>query len=704
MGVDVFFVISGYLMTLTIWKGVREANRPGGRRLKNSVNYLFGFYARRIKRLAPAATVCLLTVLAAACLIGNFSLQAATAPQVFASAVFMQNWFLVGQAADYLGADAGATAVQHFWSLSVEEQFYMLWPLLLLLTGLLVFVRSKGGKAVCEGQEPQVEGFAREREVIVLLVVVFLFTAASFFYGFYLTYNDPAAAYFVTPARIWELSMGGAIVFFPHFKRQGLQLLLPWLGVLLITYALFNRTSEPFPGWYALIPTLGALLVIYGGGGGSEPHVTDGHKLSLFSFASLSRFRPAQFLGDISYSLYLYHWPLLVFVPFILPFPSHSAKLIKVILFLASIVLAWLSYRFVETPTRTFNLKKAANAKIWAVGAVCLTIVLVPAYVIQARPSDSMEIVAERVFERAVDSNFPGFGARATQHRDQSLDSPNPYGQVDPEWAQFGSSYFSGVMGDPGNKFEFVTNTLAEGSLGTIGEFGDTNAEEYILVLGDSYSQQWYPALDIAGRNLGLKVIAANSVRAGSGMFELDYTLGETWTQSNGVECSVSRANARFNWIKDNLWDDASLVVVGIAPGYFTGTGEDPETSPDAPIRLAATFEGLYTAMGRKPVLIQAIPRIEDYDDQTVYIDRMDKVSTGVEEYMDRVYDRLEGIGASDSFEYLEISSLFLDDKGFSHTQIGGVPVYFNANHINTFYSASAGEFFTERLRVIIGE
>jgi peptidoglycan/LPS O-acetylase OafA/YrhL len=148
MGVDVFFVISGYLMTLTIWKGVsavanKSSKRSFGDKLKDSLSFLASFYARRIKRLAPAATICLLAILLAIQLIGNFSLQSETAPQIFASSVFMQNWYLAIQAVDYLGADAGATAVQHFWSLSIEEQFYMLWPLLLLVIGILAFKRER---------------------------------------------------------------------------------------------------------------------------------------------------------------------------------------------------------------------------------------------------------------------------------------------------------------------------------------------------------------------------------------------------------------------------------------------------------------------------------------------------------------------------------------------------------------------------------
>jgi peptidoglycan/LPS O-acetylase OafA/YrhL len=161
MGVDVFFVISGYLMTLTIWNGVQGVSAAENGRAKSSFGFLFSFYAKRIRRLAPAATVLLLSVLFVVYLIGNFSLQKETAPQIFSSSIFIQNWFLADQAVDYFGADAGATAVQHFWSLSVEEQFYMIWPLLLLIIGLAFSFRNKftnnintggGGKRITRGK------------------------------------------------------------------------------------------------------------------------------------------------------------------------------------------------------------------------------------------------------------------------------------------------------------------------------------------------------------------------------------------------------------------------------------------------------------------------------------------------------------------------------------------------------------------------
>jgi peptidoglycan/LPS O-acetylase OafA/YrhL len=595
MGVDVFFVISGYLMTLTIWKGVKEANCQGEHRVKNSLGFLFRFYARRIKRLAPAATVCLLAVLATVLLVRNFSLQMATAPQVFASTVFMQNWFLADQAVDYLGADAGATAVQHFWSLSIEEQFYMVWPLLLLVVGFVVFARA-------EVKKTNAAAATTTTTTLVPLIVISLFTAISFAYGLYLTYHNASAAYFVTTARIWELSLGGIIVFLPTLKNRDLRLLLPWTGIALIAYSMLKGTGEAFPGWHALIPTLGTLLVIYGGE--TQHQQTTDRTEASFSFANLSRFRPAQFFGDISYSLYLYHWPLVVLVPFILQADlNHHGRYLKFIVLAASVALAWLSYALVESPTRKLKPKRIAAAKIWAAGAACLAVILISAHTIEARAIDYTNNIIEKAFERATDPGDTGFGARATQHRDQF---PDPYGQVDAEWAQFASTSFSGTINEPGEKFNFYTGVSSNAGVDTIGEFGDMSTERYILVLGDSYSQQWYPALDIAGRNLGFKVIAANAISAGSGLFELDYRFGETWTSSNGDECSVARANERFNWIRDSLWKDADVVVVGISAGTFVGTDKDPASSSDAPSKLAATFKELSAATGSKPILIQS--------------------------------------------------------------------------------------------------
>jgi hypothetical protein len=142
----------------------------------------------------------------------------------------------------------------------------------------------------------------------------------------------------------------------------------------------------------------------------------------------------------------------------------------------------------------------------------------------------------------------------------------------------------------------------------------------------------------------------------------LDYHLGETWISSNGNECSVARANERFNWIKDNLWEDAVAVIV-VSPIYFSGLGTTPETSPESSVKLAATLQELLQTTGRKPILLQGIPPIKDYDGQTVNINKVDRTSTSVEEYIDRVYTGLEEADTLDIFEYFEVSGHFIGDE-----------------------------------------
>jgi peptidoglycan/LPS O-acetylase OafA/YrhL len=692
-------------MTLTIWKGVSNLGGSGTKRFSGSIKFLISFYARRIRRLAPAATVCLLAILITVQSIGSFKLILETTPQVFASAVFLQNWFLADQAVDYLGAGSGATAVQHFWSLSVEEQFYLTWPLLLLIVGLIGF-------AVCNHSrrdKPQRDGVSKAsvtsnvaqnwRPCALPIVFISVFTIASFAYCLLITSTNPAEAYFVTPARIWELSLGGVIVFLPIIKHRDLRLLLPYFGLALITCPFIIWDGIGFPGWHALVPTFGTALIIWAGGkeDGSD-------KPSRLSITSLARIRPLQFFGDISYSLYLWHWPLIVLVPFALDADLNASSFFKVAILLASIMVAWISYKLIESlPDRLEKRSKRPTRVLvstWVSGAVCLAMILTPSIVMKTHAQEYTDHIVKRAFERAMDPNDIGFGARATQHLDQY---PNPYGQTDREWAQFASVSFSGTWNYPDTFARYDSDPTGNTPSNAIGEFGDTSSARVILFIGDSYSQQWYPAIDIAARNLGYRVIAAPSINAGGGMFELENESGDIWHQTSGTEKSITRANDRFCWIRDHLWAQADIVIIGVSPGYFSQAGTTPENSVGAPQKLAQTIIDIETVTGRKPILLQSQPQISNYNNQTSYIDRQDKESSDTNEYMDRIYNLLIKTDAWNSFEYLRIESLFMDENGISHTQVGGVPVYFDSYfHINTLYSASAGEYFTEQLREFI--
>jgi peptidoglycan/LPS O-acetylase OafA/YrhL len=345
VGVDVFFAISGFLITSHL---LREVDRTGAVGLA-------AFWARRARRILPAA----LLVLMAIAIVTIVSVPQTYWTQYFeeirASTLYVQNWWLAHQAINYLAADNAASPVQHFWSLSAEEQFYLLWPMLILLGA--VVARAKAIKV-------------RRRTILLTLSVVVL---ASFIYSIYDTGADPAQAYFITPTRAWEFGLGGLLACLGTSQalRPAARALLSWLGLAMIMTAaiLYTATSPPFPGDAAALPVLGALVVIWAGA-----------PLWRLGPTWLMSLRPVQFVGDISYSIYLWHFPLLVMTPFVL---NHVIRWpTRVALIAITVLLAWLTKVLVEDPMRhsralisrksryTFALVLIGTGAIFAVTAL----------------------------------------------------------------------------------------------------------------------------------------------------------------------------------------------------------------------------------------------------------------------------------------------------------------------------------------------
>jgi peptidoglycan/LPS O-acetylase OafA/YrhL len=310
VGVDVFFVISGFLITSHL---LRSMEGPG--------RFSFaGFYARRARRLLPASLLVLAVTAVATFAVAPRTLWYTSFKQIFASALYVENWELSREAVDYLAAHADASPVQHFWSLSTEEQFYLVWPLLLLF-GVLLSRRRRWSVA------------------LVMTAVVVL----SFAYSVWDTTRSPAAAYFVTPTRAWEFGIGGLCAVVPAWRPpRAVRAIVGWLGGLAILYSADRLSnSTPFPGHAALVPVLGAAALIWAGEVGLW-----------WSTAPLANLRFVQFLGDISYSLYLWHWPLIVLVPLALHPGSASGNPELATIGIVSVLLAWLSKRYVEDPVR----------------------------------------------------------------------------------------------------------------------------------------------------------------------------------------------------------------------------------------------------------------------------------------------------------------------------------------------------------------
>ncbi|WP_232498045.1 acyltransferase family protein [Agromyces humatus] len=314
MGVDVFFVVSGFLITGLL---MREAEQRGSISLRN-------FYMRRARRILPAAVAALLVISAMTLLFVPQRLWATWFREIVASTLYYENWQLAIDSQIPQRADLESTPVQHFWSLSVEEQFYLFWPLLIVV-GLWIATRR---------------GSASVGTVLAVLGAV---TVASFVHSLVLTADDHNLAYFSTLSRTWEFGVGGILAIVasrPWPGNDRLRTAVSWIGLVLIVVPIVSfRTPEVFPGLVVLIPVVGTMAVIWAG-----------MPAGPLSTARLAGLRPVQWVGDVSYSLYLWHWPIFMFTPYITGVPSPPWLMVLLVAF--SLLVAGLSKRWIEDPFR----------------------------------------------------------------------------------------------------------------------------------------------------------------------------------------------------------------------------------------------------------------------------------------------------------------------------------------------------------------
>ncbi len=456
-GVDVFFVISGFLITGLL---VREVEATGRVSLPR-------FYARRARRILPAAGL----VLGATTLLTWAALPVTrwrdAGGDVAAAAGYVVNWRFASRAVDYLAEDATPSPVQHFWSLAVEEQYYLLWPALLLLLAVLVRRRSLPVRPVVAGG--------------LLLVVV-----PSLAWSVEATSREPAAAYFTTTTRLWELGVGALVAvgagLWPRMPRP-LAAGVGWAGLATVVVgAALQTTSTPWPGLAALVPTLGTAAVVVGGfaAGPAGPVAVLGS-------------RPMVWVGGLSYSLYLWHWPLLVAATARFGDLGPGRGLLVV---LVALIPAWLTSRYVENPLRRSRalgrsprLALSVGANVSLAGVACgLALVLgalstVPDAPTQARGGAAL-----------------GRGASPTVGT-LSPRSATPSGPVTPDplraTEDVPRAYRDGCQG--GVEDDAVTSCrYGPGARGR----GDT-----VALVGDSKVLQWLPAFLRLGRSRGWEVV-----------------------------------------------------------------------------------------------------------------------------------------------------------------------------------------------------
>ena len=428
VGVDVFFVISGYLITSHL---VRDATADHRVQFRE-------FYARRVRRILPAATLVLVATIGAAMIWQNpLGLAQTTGGDARSAALFVSNLRFESQATDYLAESGGVSLFQQFWSLSVEEQFYLLWPGIMAVAVVLAARRTRSIR----------------RWVALALGVVVL---GSFAVSWHASESDPIPAFYLLESRAWEMGVGallavaGTRVARIAPSARGATAAIGAAAIVAAVVLFDDATTGP--GLAATIPVLGTAGVIAGGTGGPG---RVGQVLSV---------RPAQTTGRYSYSLYLWHWPLVVLVAGVEPSLWRCAVVVA-----ATAALAAFSLHVVEQPVRRSPWLRAHTSASLALGLGLVLVGVVASFV-------------PVVFAPALDAGRP---ALAAAHVPGRPPVPTDFVPSDLEPALVDGT--SSV--DP-----YAERNVDCGELGACA-YGEPDAPVRIVLLGDSHAGHWTPAL-----------------------------------------------------------------------------------------------------------------------------------------------------------------------------------------------------------------
>ncbi|MGO9384248.1 MAG: acyltransferase family protein [Mycobacterium sp.] len=484
VGVDVFFVISGFLITGLLWREVSTSGTVGLRR----------FYGARARRLLPAsAAVGVVTMIASAFLLPLLQVRSVICDGI-ASALYVSNYWFIGEGVHYFGGHGPPSPFQHYWSLGVEEQFYLVWPAMIIGTAWLI--RRAGRRT-------STHATSSERPYLVVLALV---AAVSFAMSLVITYVMPAVAFFSLPTRAWQLALGGLVALTAGLWRR-----LPatpaaitgWGGLALILLACTQLSAATlYPGTAALLPTLGAALVI--GAGCAAPSQGCGRVLAV---------SPMRAIGRVSYSWYLWHWPVLVLAPLLLGHPLGLAA--RLAAALVSGGLAVLTLRFIENPLRFAAPVRRSPLGSLALGgaataiAVCVGVVLlawVPLPVGRGAPAAAPTITASPpptgsdidAYDAAVQDAFAQVQAAVAASAELKAVPSNLNPPLAGAAAELKAMLFKGCLREP---FQSGQPECAT---------GDTASTTTVALVGDSHAAMWNPAFQevAAQRHWRLEMLA----------------------------------------------------------------------------------------------------------------------------------------------------------------------------------------------------
>ncbi len=643
VGVDVFFVLSGFLITSLLIKEVFDTGKIS----------IAGFYARRARRILPAASAVTIATVIGTWLWFPITRFEAVMQDAFTVIVYVINYRFVAESTEYLNADQMPSPFQQYWSLAVEEQFYVVWPLLLL--GLLLLMKR-----------------APRRMLNLAITVCIGIFVLSLIASVLVTETSQPTAYYAAHTRAWELA-GGALLALTlqTWKRipKAVAIVLGVVGLAAIVFSGVRYTeATPFPGYTALLPVLGTMLVIVAGTARGKNPVS-----------SLLSTGPFQFVGKISYSLYLWHWPILILAP--LALDVEPSLLLSAVLLAGTFTVAQFSYEYIETPIRTAKLLKG-NIMGLATGVLCSLLGI------------AMVLTLTLGFSKIPEDDGPVDLAEIEETQDltalqemlrEGLETERVPDGLTPPLAGIEDDRPVTYHNDCHLSFEEVD--LPDGCV-----YGDAGSDTQVVLFGDSHAAQWFPALDAVADKHGWSLLS----RTKSSCTPVDVPMESTQNDGEYTQCGEWRSKV-FDEI-DEI--EPELVVIGnsdavsIMDAEGSGAQEWKDGWTDTLDRVSASAGAVVTLTDTPWATGEAAADcLSLHEDSVKECLRDDPYTIAHEELRQAGLEAQEEAGVSiiDTEPWLCID-------GQCPLIVDGMGVYRDKHHITTPYSKSLAAVLADHL------
>lgn len=630
-GVDVFFVVAGFMVTTTLLGHVHRYGRVRA-----------GVYVSRLgKRLLPNSLLVLVAVTIATLVWIPVTRRPQVLSEITASALYYENWALVDRSVDYLQRDFTNSPVQHYWAMSIQGQFYLIW--LVLFVAVMLVARSS---------------FRRGLVLAVTAVVVL-----SFGYSIYLTALDQPVAYFHTATRTWQFGAGSLVALAMTAVRPlsgAVAWVLGWVGLLaIVSCGLLLSVGSSFPGWIALWPVLGAVLLL-----------AADSSTARWSAGRLLASRPLVSLGSVSYAIYLWHWPLLVFY-LVLTRQQRVGLVEGALIIAASILLAYVSTSLVERPLRASTVERRRPWLIPAVGllsAACLAGGSL-ALTSRSQPKEPVEVVRD-------DDDHPGPRVAGPGSTSEQLVAANSATAV-PE--------VSALPLDLADVYDLGCHQEARSAELAICELGEPTADRTMALVGGSHSAHWQPALTGVAESQGwrLQAMTKSNCRQGA-QWQAGPANPETTDTGTDEDAAVGAEEVEscVRWnraLLDHLVATAPDLVVTTASAVSGGE----ESTPGSYVRF---WEEL--AAHDIPVLaIRDTPRADEDIAECLALNGIKTSECDFPRPDDLA--QLEADGLADLPDNVRVADLtdWLCSPQVCPAVIGNVVVYYDQSHMTSSYS-----------------